>query len=196
MPVIGSTSSQSGRLPGVPTEISAYFSNQAYANVIFTEPAYTGKGEISYTVTSSPAGLSGITSSGSAGLGQGTPGTAYTFTVTASSSGVASATSSPTASIVMPPYFTAGSVNVSASSMYGALLSFEAVGAARYELVALDSVPPNWFVAITNTGPGSTSVYYDPSEGENSDGPFRFRVRAWTAGDTASALSGLGTFGF
>jgi hypothetical protein len=97
MPIIGSSASQSGRVPGQPTSVSATVDN-AQSVVSFTEPPYKGKGTVSYTVTSS----GGQTATGASspitvtGL---TNGIAYTFTVTATGAGIASAASSASASV-------------------------------------------------------------------------------------------------
>ena len=53
MPIIGSSGSQAGRLPGDASSVSA-IGGDASAIVSFTEPAYKGKGSITYTATSSP----------------------------------------------------------------------------------------------------------------------------------------------
>ena len=98
MPIIGSSASQSGRTPGTPTSVSAT-AGDAQAVVTFTVPAYTGKGTVSYTVTSSPGGLTASGASSPLTVTGLTNSTAYTFTVTASSSSIASAASSASGSV-------------------------------------------------------------------------------------------------
>jgi hypothetical protein len=108
MPILGSSASQSGRIPDTAT-ITGVTAGNGQATITFTEPTYKGKGTVTYTVTSSP---SGITASGASspivitGLANGT---SYTFTVaTVSVNGVS--TSSSASSSVTPITPTAGFV--------------------------------------------------------------------------------------
>jgi hypothetical protein len=202
MPVIGSTSSQSGRRPGVPTGVSADFPGEGMANVNFTEPVYKGKGVVTYIVTPSSS-IGGVPEDVSSPVffGGCTPGTAYTFTVKASSSGVTSAESSPSSSVVMPPYwvdsFYANNRNVAIPP--GASISiggYSAIGATSYELVLLDSLPEGWIPYGINTytsydGYVSASIAADP---DGNSGEWSVQIQAFTAGNTASVLSGIITF--
>lgn len=93
MPILGSSGSQSGRQPGVVSGVSAT-AGDAQAVVSFTEPAYKGKASITYTVTSSPGGITASGSSSPITVTGLSNGTSYTFTVTASAGGVGAAASS------------------------------------------------------------------------------------------------------
>jgi large repetitive protein len=86
--------------PGAPTSVSATATGQTTATVSFTAPVNNGGSAISsYTVTSSPGG---VTASGGTspilvtGLSSGTT---YTFTVVANNGAINSVASAPTASI-------------------------------------------------------------------------------------------------
>ena len=105
MPILGSSGSQSGRLPGVVSGVSAV-AGDGQAVVSFTEPAYKGKGSIIYTVTSSPGNITATGSSSPITVSGLTNGTEYTFTVRASSSGVGAAASSASSGVtpVLPVY--------------------------------------------------------------------------------------------
>ena len=98
MPIIGSSASQSGRVPGQPTSVSATVDN-AQSVVSFSAPAYTGKGTVSYTVTSSPGGFTASGASSPITVTGLSNGTAYTFTVTATNAGIAGTASSASASV-------------------------------------------------------------------------------------------------
>jgi hypothetical protein len=106
MPILGHTASQSGKVPGVPT-ITGVTAGNGSADVAFTEPAYKGKGNVSYTVTSSPGGFTGTGSSSPITVSGLTNGTSYTFTITTTgASGVGSAASAASNSVapVAPGY--------------------------------------------------------------------------------------------
>jgi hypothetical protein len=108
--------------PGAPTIGTATGGNTS-ASVTFTAPAYTGNpaGITSFTVTSSPSGVTGTGASSPITVSGLTNGTAYTFTVTATNAtgtGSASAASNSVTPAMTPGmafgggYF-AGQVNVS-----------------------------------------------------------------------------------
>ena len=100
MPIIGSTAGQSGRVPGVPT-ITGVTPGNASADVAFTEPAFKGKGSVTYTVTSSPGGFTGTGSSSPITVTGLTNGVSYTFTIATNSGlGIASEASSASGSVV------------------------------------------------------------------------------------------------
>ena len=105
MPILGSSASQSGRTPGQPTSVSAT-AGDAQAVVSFTVPAYTGKGTVNYTATSSPGGFTASGSSSPLTVTGLSNGTAYTFTVRATTAGVQGSASSASASVtpVLPSY--------------------------------------------------------------------------------------------
>ena len=98
MPILGSSASQSGRTPGVPTSVSAT-AGDAQAVVSFTAPAYTGKGTVSYTATSSPGGLTASGASSPLTVTGLTNGTTYTFTVTAANAAATSVASTASTSV-------------------------------------------------------------------------------------------------
>lgn len=114
MPILGSSGSQSGRLPGVVSGVSAV-AGDGQAVVSFTEPVYKGKGTVSYTVTSSPGGITATGSSSPITITGLSNGTSYTFAVTASSSGVGAAASSASGSVtpVVPAYVLSQTFNAS-----------------------------------------------------------------------------------
>lgn len=95
------TKDSGGKIPGVPTIGTATLASGTSANVVFTAPAYTGKGTLTYRATSD----SGQTNTGASSpivVSGMTAGTTRTFTVVAiSSNGVESAASSSSPSLVM-----------------------------------------------------------------------------------------------
>ena len=99
MPIIGSTAGQSGKIPGVPT-ITGTTAGDGQVTVAFDEPAYKGKGSVTYTATSSPGGFSGTGSSSPIVVTGLTNGVSYTFTVTTNTGiGIGSAASSVSSSV-------------------------------------------------------------------------------------------------
>jgi len=120
MPIIGSSASQSGRVPGAPTSVSATAGN-AQAVVSFTVPAYTGKsGTVSYTATSSPSGFTASGASSPLTVTGLSNGTSYTFTVSASVNGVNGNASSASSGVspVNPPTVTGGTLSSDATYYY------------------------------------------------------------------------------
>ena len=110
MPIIGSTAGQSGKIPEAPT-ITGVTAGNGQVTVAFNEPAYRGKGTVTYTATSSPSGISATGSSSPIVVTGLANGTSYTFAVaTVSVNGVS--TSSNASSSVTPETpragFTAG----------------------------------------------------------------------------------------
>jgi hypothetical protein len=106
MPILGSSASQSGKIPGSAT-IDSVTAGDGSVSIAFTEPAYKGKGSITYTATSSPGGFNATSASSPITVTGLTNGTSYTFTVTAlTASGVS--TSSSASSSVTPAIPTAG----------------------------------------------------------------------------------------
>lgn len=77
-----------GRLPGVPTSVSATATDATTASVSFSAPVDAGASAITgFTVTSSPEGITATGSSSPITVSGLTTGTAYTFTVTATNAG-------------------------------------------------------------------------------------------------------------
>jgi hypothetical protein len=100
MPIIGSTAGQSGKIPEAPT-ITGTTSGSGQVTIAFTEPAYKGKGNVTYTATSSPGGLTGTSSTSPttvSGLSNGTP---YTFTITVTTADGVSTSSSASSSVTL-----------------------------------------------------------------------------------------------
>ena len=88
--------------PGAPTIGTATATSSTAASVTFTAPANTGSAAItSYTVTSSPSGLTGTGASSPITVSGLTPGTAYTFTVVATN-GAGSSPASASSNSVTP----------------------------------------------------------------------------------------------
>lgn len=120
MPILGSSGSQSGRVPGVPTSVSASAGN-GQATVSFTVPAYAGKGgTVSYTATSSPGNFTASGASSPLTVTGLSNGTSYTFTVSASVGGVAGSASSASAGVspINPPTVTGGTLSSDATYYY------------------------------------------------------------------------------
>jgi len=120
MPIIGSSASQSGRVPGVPTSISATAGN-GQAVVSFTAPAFTGKGgTVTYTATSSPGNFTASGNSSPLTVTGLSNGTSYTFTVRASVNGVNGSVSGASAGVtpVNPPSVSGGALSSDATYYY------------------------------------------------------------------------------
>jgi hypothetical protein len=79
-------------------------SNSQQVQVTFTH-AYTGKGTVTYTATSSPGGRTGTSSSSPVTVSGLTSNTAYTFTVSATTNYGVTADVSDASPSVTPPYF-------------------------------------------------------------------------------------------
>ncbi len=89
-------------VPSTPTIGTATDSYNGGALVTFT-PGVLGGAATTYTVTSSPGGLTGVGASSPVEIDGLTPGTSYTFTVTASNSTGSSAASSSSSSFIPGP---------------------------------------------------------------------------------------------
>jgi hypothetical protein len=144
-------------VPGAPTSPVATRGN-ASASVTFTAPASNGGSAIlSYTVTSSPGGVTGTGSASPISVGGLTNGTAYTFTVTATNAVGPSAASAPSAAVTpatvpdvpTSPVATAG--NASASVAFTAPTSNGGSAITGYTVTS----SPGGF---TNSGAGTPIV--------------------------------------
>ena len=125
--------------PGAPTAVSAIAGN-SQATVTFTAPASNGGAAItSYTVTSSPGGLTGTGSASPITVTGLTNGTSYTFTVAATNgagTGAASAASNsvtPAASLATSYTGTTAGGSVTAAITGGSCAGFQD-GSAQYNM--------------------------------------------------------------
>jgi hypothetical protein len=154
MPILGSSASQSGKIPGVAT-INSVTAGDGSVSVAFTEPAYKGKDTITYTATSSPGGFTGTSSSSPITVSGLTNGTSYTFTVTAvSSSGIStssSASSSVTPAIPQAGYLMGG-FNVSAGTRGTTISKVSFATDSFSNLVATLSVGNYYMSGLANSG--------------------------------------------
>jgi hypothetical protein len=121
---IGADESLTATTPGIPTNVYATAGN-AYANIYFTAPASNGGSAItSYTVTSTPGGLTSVGSISPITITGLTNNTSYTFTVHAtnaignSGESVASNSVTPTGAtvVVIVASYSGGSVSVEMTS--------------------------------------------------------------------------------
>jgi hypothetical protein len=129
--------------PGAPT-IGTATAGPASASVTFTAPANLGVPATitSYTVTSSPGGLTGTGASSPITVSGLTNGTAYTFTVTATNAtgtGPASAASNSVTPVANPTYLIGSTVAITPTASGNILFS--------YDIVADSSL--NYYVAST-----------------------------------------------
>jgi hypothetical protein len=110
MPILGNTAGQAGKTSGAAT-ITGVTAGSGSVSVAFTEPAYKGKGSVTYTATSSPGGLTATGTSPITVTGLSN-GTSYTFTITVTTadgvSTISSASSSATPAIPQAGYIVGG----------------------------------------------------------------------------------------
>lgn len=94
-------------IPGAPTAATAV-AGDGQATVSYTPPAFDGGAPIStYTATSNPGGITGVTTGGPIIVSGLTNGTAYTFTVTATNAAGTSVPSLPSNSVTPNPLLVA-----------------------------------------------------------------------------------------
>jgi hypothetical protein len=103
MPILGASASGAKTVSTAPTVGTATVASSTSASVTFTAPSFSKLPITSYTVTSSPGGLTGTGSSSPITVSGLTTGTAYTFTVTATSAAGTSSASAASNSIT-PAY--------------------------------------------------------------------------------------------
>jgi hypothetical protein len=161
-------------IPNAPTGVSATTSSSSSASVSFT----ASTGATSYTVTSSPGGLTGTGSSSPITVSGLTGGTAYTFTVTATNtSGTSSASSASTSITTVPSAPTGVSATVLSSS--SATVSFTAsTGATSYKVTSSPG-------GLTGTGSSSPITV----SGLTGGTAYTFTVTATNATGTSSSSS-------
>jgi len=168
-------------VPGAPT-IGTATGGNASASVTFTAPVYAGYPATitSYTVTSSPGGLTGTGASSPITVSGLTNGTAYTFTVTATNStgtGPASgASNSVTPAVPVPTlvssqtatHTAATSITITAptSISSGSLLVAFIVHSDTEVVQTFTSIPSGWTtVSFSGSNNASLMMYYKTATG-------------------------------
>ena len=149
-------------VPGAPTAVSATAGN-AQASVSFTAPVPNGGSAVlSYTVTSSPGGLTATGSSSPLTVSGLTNGTAYTFTVVANNATGPGAVSAPSNSVTpagaptAPTTVTAvagntqATVTFSGASANGSTITGYTVTSSPGGLTATGSASPLTVTGLTN----------------------------------------------
>ena len=142
MPILGSSASQSGKIPGVPTIGTATATSTTSATVEFTAPSYLGKGgAVTYVATSNPGSITGSSASSPITVSGLTAGSSYTFTVTAANAQVTSAASNAsnfiTALFLPVAAYYGGGVT---SSSLGASPNTAAIGRIQFSNDALSTI--------------------------------------------------------
>jgi hypothetical protein len=153
MPILGSSASQSGKTSGSATIVSVT-AGDGSVSVAFTEPAYKGKGSITYTATSSPGGFNATSASSPIVVTGLSNGTAYTFTIAAlSASGVStssSASSSVTPNIPQAGYMLGG--NSSAGARLSTISKLNFTTEVSSNIGATLSANMYYHVGLANSG--------------------------------------------
>ena len=137
MPIIGSNAGSTKGPAGAPT-IGTATAGDASASVTFTAPSFSKLPITSYTVTSSPGGITGTGASSPITVSGLSNATAYTFTVTATHANGASAASAASNSATPVNPYTIGATGPGGGKIFydaGSTLSW-----GRYMEVA----PSNW----------------------------------------------------
>jgi len=181
------------KVPDAPT-IGTATGGSTAANVTFTAPTNVGAGAItSFTVTSSPSGITGTGASSPITVSGLTNGTAYTFTVTATNSfgtGPASSASNsvtPSTPTSLPRYFAqgassyitspTGTVNGTAYKLMGPSSNQGLVNSTTLDshtYYCADALGTNWYIAAnwgygTPTRWGGVNRMGLPGSGANSN---------------------------
>jgi hypothetical protein len=173
MPILGNTAGQAGRTPEAAT-ITGVTAGNGQVSVAFNEPAYKGKGSITYTATSSPGGFNATGTSPITVTGLSN-GTSYTFTVTAlSSSGVSTASSASSSATPVNPTFVYWTRSPSGDS-------------------TLDKFNTN--TETTASGPTTTQSRYQSASTSNTPTAGYFATGTPTGG-TAAALNSVDKLAF
>lgn len=175
--------------PSAPTNVNATKTGSTTATVTFSEPASNGGAAVtSYTVTSSPGGITASGSGSPINIIGLTPATAYTFTVTATNSAGTSVASQPsnqiTADASAPGAPTIGTaIKVNSTSATVSFTAPASNGGASITSYTVTSTPGN----ITASGTTSPITI----TGLTPDTAYTFNVKAenFVGTGTASASS-------
>jgi len=165
-------------VPAAPT-IGTATAGDASASVTFTAPSNIGSAAItSYTVTSSPGGLTGTGASSPVTVSGLTNGTAYTFTVTATNGAGTGPASSPSGSVTPvkpPPALISSSTFDTASLVNTFTINAPATITSGNLLVCFitkvdntgnpSSVPSGWTRAVTTAQNSFSYIYYKTATG-------------------------------
>ncbi len=169
-------------LPGAPT-IGTATAGIAQAVVSFTAPISNGGSSItSYTVTSSPGGITATGTASPITVTGLTNGTAYTFTVTATNAVGTGPASSPSNSVTLPTVPGAPTIGTAAAGNAQAMVSFTAPvsnGGSPITSYTVTSSPGG----ITATGTASPIIVTGLTNGT----PYTFTVTATNAVGTGPA---------
>ena len=148
MPIIGSNAGSTKGPAGAPT-IGTATAGDASASVTFTAPSFSKLPITSYTVTSSPGGITGTGASSPITVSGLSNATAYTFTVTATHANGASAASAASNSATPAQVYALGSTGPGGGKVFydaGSTLSW-----GRYMEAPAGST---WFSAGGDPSPG------------------------------------------
>jgi hypothetical protein len=201
MPILSSSASSTKGAPNAPTSVSATSTGSTTVSVAFTAPSFSKLPITSYTVTSSPGGLTGTGSSSPITISGLTTGTAYTFTVTATTGTSTSPSSDVSNSATPARVYSIGETGPGGGKVFydaGSTLSW-----GRYLEVATNASSPAWtdatyqwsgdtgsFVSTSSsigTGMSNTLAMVAQSSTANRAGTV---CRAYTGGGFSSSTTG------